>query len=359
MNIKTVLLPDGDDPDSFAHKHNASDFIEYINQNQVDFIDFKIKNIQNEAKNDPIKKAALIGDLLHFISLISDKIIRSLYVKECASKLEMDENIIYNEINKILRKRKEEEIKRFENERLIEQNQIPQDISENKDLSTQPIDFKINKKNSLDKYEKELIQYIIRYGQKPLVADDNARGFLYVGEYICQVLKDNELQIHNKIFAQILDEFYQNIDQESFNCENYFKYHQNSEINKFAVDMLADKYTLSKRYDNQDKEEEIPIPEVDETDEQSIRNYYFAITRKEMEEKKQLRRQQEDLEIFKNMLDKVILVYVYAIFNSKLEEKRKAVEQKKDEIDEYKKVVEQRYGLIENNLKNRVIVKIR
>jgi DNA primase len=115
MNIKVVLLPDGEDPDSYARTHNASDFIDFIDKNQVDFIKFKINLLLQDVGNDPIKKATLIGDVVRSIALIPNKLIESEYVKECSTLLAVDEKIIYNEINKLKHNKREEVQKRTSN----------------------------------------------------------------------------------------------------------------------------------------------------------------------------------------------------------------------------------------------------
>jgi DNA primase len=94
MNVKVVLLPDGEDPDSFARTHSSSEFIDYIAKNETDFIRFKTNLLLDESGNDPIKRAALIGDIVHSISLIPDGIIRSVYVKECSRLMDIDENAL-------------------------------------------------------------------------------------------------------------------------------------------------------------------------------------------------------------------------------------------------------------------------
>jgi DNA primase len=110
MNVKVLLLPDGEDPDSFARKQNASELIAYINQNQTDFIGFKTKLLLEDAGKDPVKKALLITDIVKSIAIIPDNIIRSVYVRECSKMLDIEESVLYNEINRISKNKKE---KRF------------------------------------------------------------------------------------------------------------------------------------------------------------------------------------------------------------------------------------------------------
>ncbi len=110
MNIKVVLLPDGDDPDSFSKKQSASDFTAYIKANETDFIRFKTNLLLQGAGNDPIKRATLIGDIVRSIAIIPDNILRSIYVQDCARLLNVDENMLLREVNKIRRDKREQDI---------------------------------------------------------------------------------------------------------------------------------------------------------------------------------------------------------------------------------------------------------
>ncbi|MDP4189403.1 MAG: DNA primase, partial [Bacteroidota bacterium] len=108
LNVKVLLLPDGEDPDSFAQKHGASEFEQYIAQNESDFISFKIKLLLEDTQGDPIKKAGLIAEVVRSIAIIPDIITRSVYVRECAANLDVGEQVIYAEIAKIRRTKAEQ-----------------------------------------------------------------------------------------------------------------------------------------------------------------------------------------------------------------------------------------------------------
>ena len=101
MNVKVVLLPDGEDPDSFARKHNASQFSEFIKQSETDFIRFKTRLLLDDAGTDPIKRSALITDIIRTVAIIPDNIARSIYIRECSAMMEIDEQVLLNEVNKI------------------------------------------------------------------------------------------------------------------------------------------------------------------------------------------------------------------------------------------------------------------
>ncbi|MBR5803774.1 MAG: DNA primase [Bacteroidaceae bacterium] len=121
MNIKVVLLPDGEDPDSFARKHNATDYKAYINSHEVDFIRFKTNLLLEEVGNDPIKRAGLIGDIVRSISVIPENIVRSVYIRECSQLLQIEEKLLVQEVNKLMKKSKEEKLAAAEKQRQREE----------------------------------------------------------------------------------------------------------------------------------------------------------------------------------------------------------------------------------------------
>ena len=361
MNIKAVLLPDGDDPDSFARKNNASDFIEYIERHQVDFIEFKINMMSDEAKNDPVKKAAMIGDVIKSIAIIPNQIIRATYVKECASRLEIDEAVIYNEINKILRKRHEDEFKRRESQTNRAANALQNTATQAPDNESATLQQATRKdRNALYKHEKELIRFVVREGQKRLVEADNGQGYLNVGEYIYNVLNNNGLHIQTPVFARILEEFHCNADRAEFDCENYFKNHADLEINALAIEFLTDKYIVGKRFASRPPTEAIDIPDIVDDDPRSEVLHSFAKLRLEKEKDKQRLEETEALRQLKSSLDKLILEYVNALLNNELSAYLKQIESSPDtHIDDFISTLHKRHELVCKHLKDRVVVKIK
>lgn len=361
MNIKAVLLPDGDDPDSFARKNNASDFIEYIERHQVDFIEFKINMMSDEAKNDPVKKAAMIGDVIKSIAIIPNQIIRATYVKECASRLEIDEAVIYNEINKILRKRHEDEFKRRESQTNIAANALQNTATQAPDNESATLQQATRKdRNALYKHEKELIRFVVREGQKRLVEADNGQGYLNVGEYIYNVLNNNGLHIQTPVFARILEEFHCNADRAEFDCENYFKNHADLDINALAIEFLTDKYIVGKRFASRPPTEAIDIPDIVDDDPRSEVLHSFAKLRLEKEKDKQRLEEAEALRQLKSSLDKLILEYVNALLNNELSAYLKQIESSPDtHIDDFISTLRKRHELVCKHLKDRVVVKIK
>ena len=271
MNIKVLLLPDGDDPDSFARKHNATEFRQYITNHEENFIRFKTNLLLKDTKNDPIKRAGLITDMARSIGLIPNEIVRYACLKECAALLNVDERIIQNEIKKIVQQRKDEyiELRRKEKEEAEKSNAIqqsspfPVNIPE-EELPPPPfppeeIPTEVRNENYLpqsgwDKlpfYTKELhlIKALIRYGDKVMCCLEGEAGEeipVTVAEYIYMDLAQDGLQFQNPIHRNLLEEANAHIHDDNFCTERYFIAHPNPAISRMAAEMINDRYRLSK-----------------------------------------------------------------------------------------------------------------
>jgi len=246
MNIKVVLLPDGEDPDSFAKKQNASDFIAYIEKNSVDFIRFKTNLLLKEAGNDPIKRAALISDIVRSISVIPDNIIRSVYIKDCSSLMNIDEKALYNEINKIKHTKVEKEAEREANT-----SNLP---STNPASNTQTVQAET--RSPYHQEELSLLYYVVRFGELVLFpAQSETEIPVTVTAYICHELETDGLFIQNPLHALIIENAKLHVGDSNFVAESYFLNHQDPTISRLALDLATDKYTLCKtQADQLDKE---------------------------------------------------------------------------------------------------------
>ncbi len=233
LNVKVVLLPDKEDPDSFSKKHNASELSEYINANEKDFINFKTKLLYNEAKNDPVKRAALISDIVKSIAVIPDTILRSEYIKECSTILNVNERILYSESNKIRRKKAEQIYKR---EAFTEQR------VEKSTSTVEPV--QVNTEGEI--YEKEIIRLLLTYGNKTMKTGDNEEVMTSI--YILNEITSDELKLKYPLYVQIFEEVQYQIDNTNEINEKYFLSHQDNSISQFAVDILSPKYKVSKRW---------------------------------------------------------------------------------------------------------------
>lgn len=241
LNIKVLLLPDGDDPDSFARKHSVSEFVEFVEKNALDFIRFKTNLLLEEAGKDPVKRAALISDIVRSIAIIPNPLIRSEYVKDCSSLLRVEESMLYHEINKIKRKERERNDIR---EKTAQGQQTP--------FATEPQTsetFNLDK-TPLEAEEKNILEALIRYGKHVLYyadaeAERNEQPVL-VAEYILEELEHDELNFANPLHDMLLSEYKTHYKDEGFDAEHFFVKHPQEKISLLAADLLAEKYTLSK-----------------------------------------------------------------------------------------------------------------
>ena len=258
LNVKVVLLPKGEDPDSFARKQNAESFNKFIADNEVDFIRFKAQLLLDETKDDPIKRAGLISNIVESIALIPDGIKRSVYIKDSASLLEIDEKLLIQEVNKIsLRK--------------YDQRNRPQPIRVNRpDEQHKTSQTSINKephapisrrRTRIENYEREIIRYIVRYGmtmifqrfekqkQKKGKLSEEVDVLVEEGstviEFVHFDLERDNIKITNPLYSQIFEEAYTKAADADFQPSRYFISHSDSNISKLATEMLSDKYQLS------------------------------------------------------------------------------------------------------------------
>ena len=267
MNVKVVLLPDGEDPDSYAQNNNASDFIDFIDKNQVDFIRFKIQLLLDEIDNDPIKKAGLIQDVVHSISLIPDNIVRSVYAKECATQLDIDEKVVLAEIQKILRARREKELVRKSNGDYTPQSYATEEKHDTNPLYRQENVVSNGERQTLnpqistfgsqfDKEEMNILRYVVRYGGEVLFEVEVGQ-FQTVSGFVVASLVDLEMDggkiFHNPLHQRMLDCVREVKAEDNFNAAKHFTNHIDPEISAKAAELLTDKYTLSKIHTKQDE----------------------------------------------------------------------------------------------------------
>jgi DNA primase len=250
LNIKIVLLPEGEDPDSFSRKHSASAFNEYIRENATDFVRFKAGLLIQEAGNDPVKKAHIITEIVDTIALIPEEIVRLVYVKECSKLLDMDERVL---VRNIAKKRQEQLLQKrktvYPNPDHPEETlQTPPPPSMD-DLPDMSVEQKKESSFLFDEYEKNILYYVIRYGEQYLAdKDENTQETISINviEFIASDLKYDNMEFHNPLYKRILEAGYTQFRTEGFIAELYFRNHPDPEISHFAVDISTDRYIESK-----------------------------------------------------------------------------------------------------------------
>ena len=237
MNLKVLLLPDGDDPDSFARKHTAADFRQYIDEHQTDFMEFKT-DLLLKNERDPLKRSEAINSIVQSISLVQDPILRDTYLHECAVRMGMNEATLINTMNKFIREGRDRM-----NPQAAAQQQLPQ-------ARQQPQQPTVaSPMQQASKVERMLMRMVIRHGNDIIYrnvedADGNAID-LNVAQYLAYNLGVDGLHLSNPLFDRILGEAVEHSADEGFSAERYFIHHADIEISRLATDITAEKYQLS------------------------------------------------------------------------------------------------------------------
>ena len=243
MNVKVVLFPEGEDPDSYARSHRTSEVEDYVTSQAKDFIRFKTSVLLEETQNDPVKKAGLIKEIVQTISLIPDGITRSLYVKECSSLLEMAEQTLMNELNKRLR------------EKFKKKSQFSPPEMEQENLqefhAEKQIEIDIN---DTEYQERDIVRILLNYGQQEIAfkgEDESGHSIevpVEVAKFIINDIRRDSLSFKNPVFQKIFDEYVEYIDRDEIPDENHFKNHEDAEISTLSVNMLLSPYELSENW---------------------------------------------------------------------------------------------------------------
>ena len=230
MNVKVLFLPDGNDPDSFARNHTAADFRKYIEDHQVDFIQFKT-DLMLRGVTDPVKRSQAINSIVESISKIKNQITRASYITDCAHRLGVNEAIIVNALNNFVRNGMSEQVKA---ERRAAGLRDPKATSPQQGMQqalqgTTPLD-------KLLEVETLLVQVVIHHGDKTIVVQDvdGNNVELPVAQYISLDLAGDNFKFHNELYNQILQEAVEHVEEDGFVAENYFANHPNPEISRIA-----------------------------------------------------------------------------------------------------------------------------
>ena len=240
INVKVLPLPRGEDPDSFARSMSASELTEYIKKNETDFIKFKTQLLMESVENDPVSKARLINEIVHSISVIPDTITRTIYIKECSRLMDVQEAVLYSEIRKIQNKQSEDHTRK--------------ELQEIQIQAAKPVSQFTEKKiaNPFETEEREIIRILLKYfHQDVFEIEDETTLEVHtytVGVYVLSELQNDGLISVNPKVRTILSDMEQNLDNKDFDPMRYFTQHPDNEISQFASNLLAEKYTESKRW---------------------------------------------------------------------------------------------------------------
>ena len=228
MNIKVLLLPDNEDPDSFARSHTASDFRAYIEEHQTDFMEFKT-TVLLKGVDDPIKRSEAISNIVKTISVIKDPIIRATYIKECSLRIGIAEQTLITQMNKFIRSQREEDQKTAEREA---RNQPPPEPLR----PAEPTE-------RMTKVEQLLIEMVMRHGEEVIL---NTEGQdVNVAQFIYYSLSEDGMSFQNALYNKVLEEVINHCDEPGFKAETYFTHHPDIEINTLAAKLCTDRFMLS------------------------------------------------------------------------------------------------------------------
>ena len=361
LNIKVLLLPDGEDPDSFAKKHSSTDFIQYLKDHETDFIRFKTEILLKDAGNDPIKRAGLIQDLVESISLIADDITRSVYIKECSRQLDFDETLLHTEVNK----KRYNQLQREQQKRVASQNGLPTADRRNpgnaygRTLEARPNRTVVVPTNGgsfpsstandgppppdesfapppseeypagnafmggpvpeprqsvqpmmqtpldapYEEFERNILKQVLRHGALKLCEDvrvDGSKRDVSVTEFILANLNEDEIEIHNPLLKRMLDEATEEYLKPGYNPERHFLNHREQEISMMAADLVSEPYELSK-YHSRFQKLEVDADKLDEIIPRVLEDLKCAIVNHDVQQLevalKKAQRDKDDTEV--------------------------------------------------------------
>ncbi len=288
MNVKVLLLPDGEDPDSFAQGRGATEFQKYIDTHQVDFIRFKVNLLMEDAADDPYSRSELIKSITQSISVIQDPIVRSVYITECSQIMKIDERLLINDVN---RRQREQAQAAAQPTRQQESSDTPQSVETNSENNTSETadsgsekpespdekapkpqlspedqlrqDIRALKREGLgpmmDK-ERLLSQLIVRYGGKVMCTfqdDEGQDQEMTVGQFIVGSLQNDGLEFRHPVYKRFVEIMAEHLEDEDFNSQKFFMSHPENFVSLTAASLMEERYQLSSLFkDNMPADDE-------------------------------------------------------------------------------------------------------
>jgi len=242
-----VLFPDGDDPDSYSRKHSHSELLDFVNGNAKDFVMFKTGLLLDEVKNDPVRKAGLVRDVVETIAKIPDPIIRSMYLKQSSAMMDIQENLLIAELNKIRRQQLKKDLPVRDIEELLPELLIPHK-QQAEDLSTEI-------------QEKNIIRLLFNFGNHELhfheeVDNPDRPGHkdvndivIRVARYIVDEIANDELAFENTLYDRILKSYTELISSQTEIDPQIFLNSEDPGISELTVELLSPRYFLSENWE--------------------------------------------------------------------------------------------------------------
>jgi len=237
MNVRIVLLPNGEDPDSFSKKVSNEEFNRYLKTNETDFIRFKIRLLIEEARDDPVRKANIIRDIVKSIAVIPETITRTVYIKECSVEMEVPEPVLYHEVNKLRQQKSFQDRNKYP---------APEDLPLPPPESVKPLRPKTVSLYS----EKEIIRLLLKFGSeefdRQIRKEDGKEEVVTISDYIVKEIVSDDLSFDDTICSRIFEDFRFHVEQGIFPGDKHFVKHEDPEISMLSADLLSDSHELSK-----------------------------------------------------------------------------------------------------------------
>ena len=252
MNIKAILLPEGEDPDSYAKQHNSSELQEFLKNNEKDIIEFKSELLLKNTENDPVKRSEAFRDIAGSLASIPNDILRQEYVKHVSQKLEITEDALHSEIGKIRYQKAKKSYNR-------------KNVSNKSQKGTTPAqpETQISVNDSQETLEREIIKVLLKYGNQIIkVNPDTEKKHMKVAEFIISEMEADDLEIKNDKYKKLYDKIVAEFKEKHEIKETNFTLNKDEDITQIAVNFLANPYSLSKfweRGDNIVNKQEIDI----------------------------------------------------------------------------------------------------
>ena len=288
MNVKVLLLPDGEDPDSFAQGRGATAFQQYIDTHQVDFIRFKVNLLMEDAADDPYSRSELIKSITQSISVIQDPIVRSVYITECSQIMKIDERLLINDVNRRQREQAQAAPQPQRPAQSADENgqnqEQPAPESDDPDAPAEPepqaeISAQDKLRNDIRALKREgfgpmmekerlLSQLIVRYGGKVMCTFQNEDGQeqdMTVGQFIVGSLQNDGLEFRHPVYKRFVELMAEHLEEKNFNTQKFFMSHPETFVSLTAASLMEERYQLSGLFkDSKPSEDE---------------NYLFKLTR--------------------------------------------------------------------------------
>ncbi len=255
LNVKVVLFPEGEDPDSFSKKRTANEFQDFIKKSENDFITFKTRLLIKDAQSDPVKRATLINDVVHSIAMIPDGITRTVYIRECGKILDVDERILYSEIRKIRRK--------FAEQRYKTDLSYPVYTGDDEKSALKPSSVP-----DPPYIERDIIRLLLMYGNQQVINVLNTKNqeeLVPVAKYIINEIDGDDLEFKDNLLKTIYVELKNMITNDGKIEEKYFLFHPDNTIANVCVDLLTSTHQLSKiwkKHENLIETEDMKLKEI-------------------------------------------------------------------------------------------------